>query len=377
MLRATTKPRLVSWTILLVLLEFIGTNSVAQERVIPSDRSCARCRIHIHKIAELPPGARAQATLGSRVVRNRVGLFFVAPTVEQGVIAMHDAEGRFLRAVGRRGGGPGEFDDITALAVSPADSLYVLHRGNRFSVLGPDATYARSFASPLLISRAHFGVDREGRVVVAEGSMGAPGGILSLHRIGAAGELSRTVRADALGPAASSAYGPLAITAGGDLFASPRSPYVMDRFDRAGRWQARFVRELSWFPREWDRRRAVSRPVVNAITARSDGRIWVSLLRPNRNWVPPEVPPKDARGETAPVMLTAPQAIDRFDHVLELFDPATGRIVASAQITDRYVGGFLDGEHLYTHREEENGEITIEIWRLSLVQPFAARADPS
>jgi len=57
-----------------------------------------------------------------------------------------DTAGRFLRTVGRKGQGPGEFNGLSWVGRLGGDSLLVWDRANaRVSVVGPDGTFVRSF----------------------------------------------------------------------------------------------------------------------------------------------------------------------------------------------------------------------------------------
>ncbi|HEX6038825.1 hypothetical protein [Longimicrobium sp.] len=60
-------------------------------------------------------------------------------------VRFYDARGRFLRAAGRRGGGPGEFGSIDAMLPYRGDSLAVWDaRQTRLVVLGPDGGVGRT-----------------------------------------------------------------------------------------------------------------------------------------------------------------------------------------------------------------------------------------
>ena len=297
--------------------------------------------------------------LGSRVVRTRSGEFFVAPTVDPGAIAKYDHRGAFIRAIGRRGGGPGEFDDISALAVSPQDSLYVMHHDRRMSVLGSDGSFVRTTTVQALAARSEFLVAREEQVVVV-GSAAR-----KLYLLHADGSVLRSYQAPNSG-GFEERYDVLAARGYGELWAAPPFRYELDRFDSAGTWRGRYVRRLPWFPEE--PRRGISPARVEAISPADGSRLWILLSRPNPAWVPPRRPSIE-RGESRPVQLSGAQVVDRYDHVLELFDPATGRVITSGHIAERYVRGFADRDHIYTAREDELGDLSIEIWHLRVVDP--------
>ena len=60
-------------------------------------------------------------------------------------VLVFDDQGRFLRAVGRKGQGPGEFARPTGLALTGTGGFAVADRdNNRIQLFGPDGTFARS-----------------------------------------------------------------------------------------------------------------------------------------------------------------------------------------------------------------------------------------
>src|SRR5215213_5330837 len=62
------------------------------------------------------------------------------PDFYQGRIVAFGPDGRFLRTMGRKGSGPGEFQAIRTIQVLPGDSLLVFDGGlNRVSVFAPDS----------------------------------------------------------------------------------------------------------------------------------------------------------------------------------------------------------------------------------------------
>jgi hypothetical protein len=62
-------------------------------------------------------------------------------------VLVFDFEGRFLRAVGRKGQGPGEFATPTGMALTGDGGFAVADRdNNRIQLIGPDGTFIRSVA---------------------------------------------------------------------------------------------------------------------------------------------------------------------------------------------------------------------------------------
>jgi hypothetical protein len=77
------------------------------------------------------------------------GRIYVGDRLKAGVVVL-SPDGRYLRTIGKRGQGPGEFDYIRNVQVLPGDSLLVYDAGiNRLSVFPPDSTgvsYVRNLA---------------------------------------------------------------------------------------------------------------------------------------------------------------------------------------------------------------------------------------
>jgi hypothetical protein len=100
------------------------------------------------------------------VDRDREGRFFVAdPQAHQ--VRVYDAGGRFLRAIGRDGDGPGEFREPDDLRVGPAGEIVVRdQRGARFSVFSAEGEFLRSWPLPSgFMTSTPFHLTEDGRVL--------------------------------------------------------------------------------------------------------------------------------------------------------------------------------------------------------------------
>lgn len=88
-----------------------------------------------------PPGAQLDRVRGA--LRTADGGVVVLSAGTHALV-FFDRAGRFVRAAGGRGGGPGEFESPVSLARLRGDSLAVWDGGQRrLSVFGPDGTHAR------------------------------------------------------------------------------------------------------------------------------------------------------------------------------------------------------------------------------------------
>lgn len=96
-------------------------------------------------------------------------------------IRVFSPEGQFLAAFGRKGEGPGEYIDLSDLAVLPGDSLAVLDRMiRRITILAPDGRYVSSlpfkapFATPPFDVSVHPFADGSLLIAYAEASVTRP-----------------------------------------------------------------------------------------------------------------------------------------------------------------------------------------------------------
>ena len=90
-------------------------------------------------------------------------------------LKLYSPDGTFLGHAGRVGEGPGEYSEISRIAVGWGDSLIVMDQGlQRFTMLDSDGIFARSTQLPVseLHGRAHFLGVSERKVIVSVGQSG-------------------------------------------------------------------------------------------------------------------------------------------------------------------------------------------------------------
>ncbi|ACA15895.1 NHL repeat containing protein [Methylobacterium sp. 4-46] len=118
-------------------------------------------------------GAGAGQTMRSEFMDIHGGRLFV-PEAGTHRVSVFDLDGAHVRAFGRRGAGPGEFDSPEAAKVSPDGRLFVTDlRNDRLQVFDPEgrllAVWGRTGTGPgEFRSPAGLGFDRDGNVYVSE-----------------------------------------------------------------------------------------------------------------------------------------------------------------------------------------------------------------
>ncbi len=78
-------------------------------------------------------------------------------------IQVFDASGRYVKTIGRKGQGPGEFQAPERLLISPQGEIFVWDSA-RISVFSADGRYLRAFPSSILNEIEHCVIDDEGRM---------------------------------------------------------------------------------------------------------------------------------------------------------------------------------------------------------------------
>jgi hypothetical protein len=108
-------------------------------------------------------------------VRLGDGRIVVANT-GSGELRVFDSTGRYLRAIGKRGQGPGEFGSLGTLWRIPGDTLVALDfQLLRFSLFAPSGDFVRSTSGMVRSEHGRVGVSMrllDGRLVGTEGSFG-------------------------------------------------------------------------------------------------------------------------------------------------------------------------------------------------------------
>ena len=94
-----------------------------------------------------------------RYTINAQGQVFIVDESDMAIKVL-DAEGRYLRAIGRKGSGPGEFGQISDLAILPDGRLLITDfETRRTSFLSPEGDFLRSFQWKKFFSQVHLATD--------------------------------------------------------------------------------------------------------------------------------------------------------------------------------------------------------------------------
>lgn len=347
---------------------------MAQRTVEISDRpTCPRCEIQRTPLPALgdESGDGIIESEFSRAVQDSRGRVYLAgPHASQ--ILVFDQQGRFVRRIGRLGGGPGEFNGIGSFHVGPGDSLFVFdNQQSRLSVFTAEGAFVRSLPVPVSPAVTNF-VASDGRFIIGR-SFGAPElGPHPLHlfdregrRLRSFGNFSGEARPDVPGFLSRSlapASGPRP-----RIWSGHWNTYVIDRIALDTGTRDLVVRRTArWFParREPPRELGTVRPDpgIGDIQEDEAGRLWVLLSIPDPEWRAVHRPagPGDSHDT-----VTDQQGF--YDTRIEVLDLKQGRLIAALEIPE-HVGRFSGPQEIGLVVMED-GVPRFHRWRLTLSVP--------
>ncbi len=282
----------------------------AQVTLIPDAPSCERCTITVRALHELgtSDGPAGLAGLPGIVQVDGQGRYWVVQN--EHVPLVFDSTGKFLRALGTRGQGPGEFERVRAVVPLGADTTLVLDPGNgRASILDRELKTVSTMAFRWQVGP---GLWRSGREILATSILRAPESAgWPLHIISFDGREARVLRSFGPGPrkydendsgALFALRWNLAEAAGGGVWTGERDRYRITRWSADGSILQQLERRPEWFavPSHLELLGGLRKPptprMADGIAESTDGLLWTFTLVPGADWQSAWPPPPSATG---------------------------------------------------------------------------------
>ena len=360
------------------VLTFAASTSASQGSPnvvsIPDEPQCRTCEIRAARIRswEMPDDSADGFPIGIR--SDNLGRFWVLRRGD--VPAVFDSSGRFLRAIGRHGRGPGEYMFPTEVLAVPPDTVVVLDGDlRRATVLDRTFQVARTVALPMHV-RGPVVLSWPGRVL-GSGSVSARGAAAKpLHELSFASG-NRAVVTRSFGAAAvDSRRGGMVTTShsltapgNGAFWAGWMFGYQLTRFAVDGRALRLIGREPDWFrePSQGGLGTPSTPPPSLLVGLEEDrqGRLWTFLRVPSKSWKAawPTLPPGTREVSSRSI------AVEKlYDTLIEVIDPRAGRVIARRRL-DGYFVGALPGLRGAMYEVSEDGEGRISILTFALIGP--------
>lgn len=336
---------------------------------IPDDPSCPRCVIALRAVTTLSVPVDTADGLPTAVLldsRSRTWVFR-----EGEAPALFDAQGRFLRTLGRTGRGPGEYEMPWYFLPMAHDSVMVLEaQSRRGTVLDPELHPIRfvrlppGLGSPIVVSWPD--------TIIGSGSVPLQEAAGPIHRFSfesGDGVVAASFRpgGDAI-PDEMLLYSRHEFSAPSDgrFWSIWSMRYDVTQWSAEGASLRALERRPEWFPGlspwNYDWRHEPPPPHAGGIAEDGDGLLWVYVRVAAPTWreafvdIPPGVGEYDPRHVYHEKL---------YRTAVEVIDPRRARVVARTFI-DRYFVSALPGARAAFYEVSDDGTAHVAIVRLAL-----------
>lgn len=346
---------------------------------IASEPDPLRCRLVLH-----PTGITLRADEqgshpdpGLRIARDGDGRFFTT-TGTPGEIAVWDPTGAFVRVIGRRGGGPTEFQGIRGIAVDRADRLHVFHGGNNWSIVDTSLEILLRRTTPDLM---HSGNET---VVLSNGGLIVVGGLSvdgarRFHRLDDHGEEIATFELGHAGQWNAQKQRTVPSSTGSRFWAGVWRPragqYSVMEIDPEGGVTRTIVRSTSRLPEDAHQDNGPDHATTHGVRGSppppyfslyqyGDSMLYVGYTVPNARWSESSASDPDAAHSNPR------ETLNRFYDVITT---GGGRVLASGQWDirepgdDQHLSGIFPGTQIgYRRYTSRNGLPVVDVLAVRL-----------
>jgi len=314
----------------------LGAQTAPRSRSIevPDRISCAACRIEAVSVIKLGGGTEKEGLIGSdpMLARDSRGRFLIAPSANGNDILVFSKDGRLEQTIGRKGKGPGEFEEIRRIWVGPGDSVHVFD-WDRYTLFTPDFSVARTSGVGNLPWDAIFlrnGESIQQKNSAAQNALGYP-----MHLVSPTGQIRKSFGAER--PTFEvrdgyASYRTLARSSLGGYWSALHTEYRIDRWDTTGVLLQSVRRSVEWF-RPWQGPKRGG-PQMFGIREDESGQLWI-LISPGP-------------GKT----------------IVEMIDLETGQLVTRTELPFHTIR--FAGDVIWRLTENPAGEPVVEVMRLLL-----------
>ena len=357
-----------------VILAAIGFAILAQDTVrVGSEQTCSRCRIVFERIAEFgsPSDNTSPFERGFSFALDSRQRIYVAPMAEQYSIGVYTRSGSLLRTIGRHGGGPGEFNNVSEVKVMRGDTLIAYDiRSARLTLFSHSHEVVSTIPMP---PQLRFILPQRDGSFIAYASIPTRDRVgRFLHRISRSGEIQQS-----FGPSGepfdaretASHVRILAQGASGIIWSARQNRYLIEAWTANGELRRVIIRQPAWFE-EWTRHplSGAERPRTRIRTIFEDeaGLLWVILRVPDRRWRPDPAARPGVESGGVPTYAAVPRYEDS---IVEVIDPRTGALLISKRFDEAFADDMSGGHgYLETQRETSLGVPRVTIWKPRLVR---------
>jgi len=334
--------------------------------------TCVPCRIDVAREAVLGDDAAGIVGQQFTIHRDAHGRYLVSHLENADEIVVFDSRGRFLRTVGRRGRGPGEFRGINWITGSDS-AVFVFDGLNQTITQYTSAFELRGVSA--LPGQVTGAVVLSNHIIVLNANiMTRDRAGYALHVLDDRGNIVKSLDGSAEGFRTDFAYMTmrrLARAGAKSFWSAPVSAYRFAEYDVAGGVRRDFERNVDWFKPYVSRGivadpKVPPQPMLKDIHVDRDGLLWVIVNVADPAWHKAVVP--DPIGPTGYGWNGNWNQF--FDTIVEVIDPASAQVIASRRL-DQCLWRFAGPNIAASYKPPDGAEIVprLELWRLALFQP--------
>lgn len=332
----------------LLLVAVLAGPSGAQgaRRLIGDTPSCATCRVAVAQttVLAVPDTVPALVSPFGFARDSRGNVYVTDPFGEVGV-RQFDARGRYLRTIGRKGQGPGQFMAIGSVAIGPGDSIHVFHAGH--SVFSTDGRHVRTRTALGGALGRSVRITSDGRYlahaqIASAAAFGQP-----LHWAATDDSVLTSFGLGSSEPAQRGSWSLMRVlsnVSSGSVWSGRVNQYRLEQWALPPKQIQEITRETAWFEpwTDWDSRPLLSKPkprLMSVYVSPSDGLLWTLSLVADANWraVDARVEGSESR------MATTAELVRAFDAVVEVIDPVSATLVAATRFDNMFLAFLSDG----------------------------------
>ena len=354
--------------LLVVVTGAIPGAATSQDSLMIRDAEavCTSCRLSFQLEAtyRVPGSEAALVSPFVFALDSEQRLYFNDPTGTVG-IRVFNRGGGFMRTTGRGGQGPGEFAQLSAITFDGLDTLHAF--GNAHWVFDAAGRHVRTVSTPgyLWVRRALR--LRDGTyVLVAAGESGTAAG-QPFHVTNGSGSIVASFGRPSRVLARSEWTEMRALVQSTDdaFIAASANSYRLEEWSTSGRLKRVLRREAGWFRdwSSWDLRTSQPPPPrLLGLAYDRSGRIWTLSVVPSARWIAP----KQSGGEIR--RLSVADLQETYDSVIEVIDSNSGRLIASARVSQMFVALIAPGIAVENVEDDRTGEVFVRRWNIALTR---------
>jgi hypothetical protein len=343
--------------------------SAQQKTVVRGPPTCSQCQIRLDHSVTLDGNRSSQVGEPLTMARMSDGRILLNTMAGEPSIAVFDSTGAFMRRIGRRGGGPGEFQTIGRFKITGRDTLRIFDiSAQRMTVL--TSTFALVQTLPVdIITTGDVEVLADGRIVAAQNISNAAAAGLPLHVIGKDGKIERSFGAENPEHRREDAHllwRSIAPAGNDGVWAAHPTKYVFELWAFSGQKIRELERNVSWFRphngSNGDNPNAPPNPLIMDLRMDSTGKLWVIAHVADENWTSGL---GNVRGLYDRQVRGVADANKYWDSIIEVIDPVAGTLVASQRF-DQLLRWIDESAYARAYREDATGAPFIDVFRVSL-----------